>query len=151
MNESQGHDEDNIVNKAEQSLSELGKQASSQAADLAQQTAAASASLAGQGQQKLSGATEQGSEKLDSAAHGASGLLHDAAGSLRSYTPERGAVGEMAHQVAEGLDQGSAFLDEQSRKGVVSQATKLMFGMMLLMSLAVAAVIFLAWLGRPRQ
>src|SRR4030095_5983840 len=92
MTEPQGRDQDNVVKKTEQSLSELANTAANQAADLAQQaeeqirqvgeqTGAAAAALAGEGQQKLGKATEQGSAKLDSAAHVASGALHDAGGS----------------------------------------------------------------------
>ena len=54
----------------------------------------------------------------NSAAYMASGVLRDTTGSLRSYARQEGA--------AVGLEQGSAFLEEQSRKGVMTQATEWM-------------------------
>jgi hypothetical protein len=162
MQEPEVQPEDNIVNKAEQTLSDLGNTAANQAADLAQQSEeqihhageqakAAAKTLVDQGEQKLSDAAQQTSDQIDSAAHKASGILHDVASSLRRHAPEQGATGDMTRQVAEGLEQGSSFLEEQSRKGVVAQAGEWVLSMLVLLSLAVAAVAFLAWLGNRRE
>jgi len=162
MKEPEGRHENDNSDKAEQTLSDLGDTAAKQAADLAQQTEeqlrrtgeqgqAAAETLAGQGQQKFNAATGQTSDRFDNAARKASDVLRSAAGGLRSYAPEQGTAGEITHQVAEGMEQGSSFLEEQSRKGVVAQTTNLVLGIALLASLAAIAVVFLAWLGSRRQ
>ena len=162
MKEPESPQQSNVGDQAAQNLNELGDQAASQAADLAQQveeqrrrlreqTESAAATLTGQGQQKLSDLTQQTADKLDSATHKASGFLHSAAGSLRSHAPEEGKTGEFAQQFAQGLEQGSSFLEKQSRKGVVAQSTELALGVFLVAALAAVLVVFLAWLGRREQ
>ena len=142
MKEPQDHHENHNVDKAEQSLSDLGDTAANQAA---------AETSAGQGQPKFSDASGQTSDRFDNAARKASDALRAAAGGLRSYAPEQGTAGEITHQVAEGLEQGGSFLEEQSRKGVVAQTTNLVLGIAFLASLAAIVVVFLAWLGSRRQ
>jgi hypothetical protein len=134
--------ENNMANKAKQSVNDPG--------DIAAKQAKAE-TLAGQGQQKLNEVTQQTSDTLDSAAHQASGLLHSVAGSLHSHAPDQGKAGEITQQFVEGLEQGSSFLEEQSRKGIVTQTTNMVLGIAFLASLAVVGVVVLAWLGSRRQ
>lgn len=162
MTQADDSHDSNAVNQAEEILSDLDNSAANQAADLAQQTEdqlrhlgeqaqAAAETLADQGQEKLSDAAQQTSDKIDSTAHRVSGVLHELAGGLRRHAPEQGMAGEITQQVAEGLEESSSFLEEQSRKGVIAQTSDLLLRILFLASMAVAVVVFVAWLGNRRS